>query len=173
MAKRVSDAIGTTTELRAQKNYTGHRLAPWLSHMMVSRQETQRALITPGEVMQLPADEEIVLVSGTPPVRAKKLRYYRDRNFTNRVLPEASMRSQDDDNEPTAWFGGVDLDDEGGNGGQGAVDRPERKLSQEPERSLERPKTAPERDQEPDIGDDDPAEDAGERPHALCEQFED
>ncbi|MBB40906.1 MULTISPECIES: conjugal transfer protein TraG [Hyphomonas] len=162
-AKRVSDAIGTTTELRAQKNYTGHRLAPWLSHMMVSRQETQRALITPGEVMQLPADEEIVLVSGTPPVRAKKLRYYRDRNFTNRVLPEASMRSQDDDNEPTAWFGGVDLDDEGGNGGQGAVDRPERKLSQEPERSLERPKTAPERDQEPDIGDDDPAEDAGER----------
>ena len=66
-------------------------------------------------------------------------------------------------NEPTAWFGGMDLDDEGGNGGQGAVDRPERKLSQEPERSLERPKTAPERDQEPDIGDDDPAEDAGER----------
>ena len=85
-AKRVSDAIGTTTELRSQKNYTGHRLAPWLSHMMVSRQETQRALITPGEVMQLSATDALVLVSGLPPIRARKLRYYKDRNFTDRVL---------------------------------------------------------------------------------------
>ncbi|KCZ53214.1 hypothetical protein HY29_17520, partial [Hyphomonas beringensis] len=118
-AKRVSDAIGTTTELRAQKNYTGHRLAPWLSHMMVSRQETQRALITPGEVMQLPADEELILVSGTPPVRAKKLRYFEDRNFTNRVLPEASIRSQDGEDEPATWSGDVGPDDEGGDGGDG------------------------------------------------------
>ena len=86
-AKRISDALGTTTELRAMKNYAGHRLAPWLSHVMVSRQETARQLLTPGEVMQLPADEELVLVSGTPPVRARKLRYYQDRNFTTRVLP--------------------------------------------------------------------------------------
>lgn len=48
-AKRFSDALGTKTELRSQKNYTGHRLAPWLSHMMVSRQETQRMLMTPGD----------------------------------------------------------------------------------------------------------------------------
>jgi type IV secretion system protein VirD4 len=90
-AKRVSDALGTTTELRAQKNYTGHRLAPWLSHMMVSRQETQRALVTPGEVMQLPATDEIVMVSGAPPVLAKKLRYFMDKNFTGRVLPPAEI----------------------------------------------------------------------------------
>lgn len=43
--------------------------------MMVSRQETQRALMTPGEILQLPATDEIVMVSGVPPVRAKKLRY--------------------------------------------------------------------------------------------------
>ena len=90
-AKRVSDALGTTTELRAQKNYTGHRLAPWLSHMMVSRQETQRALVTPGEVMQLAASDEIVMVSGAPPALAKKLRYFEDRNFTRRVLSPASV----------------------------------------------------------------------------------
>ena len=86
-AKRVSDALGSTTELRAMKNYAGHRLAPWLSHVMVSRQETARQLLTPGEVMQLPPDDEIVMVAGAPPVRAKKLRYYLDRNFTGRVLP--------------------------------------------------------------------------------------
>ncbi|MFK5978155.1 MAG: conjugal transfer protein TraG [Rhizobiaceae bacterium] len=85
-AKRISDALGTATELRAQKNYAGHRLAPWLAHVMVSRQETARPLLTPGEVMQLPQDEALVLVSGTPPIRAQKLRYYEDENFTTRCL---------------------------------------------------------------------------------------
>jgi type IV secretion system protein VirD4 len=86
-AKRISDALGTATELRAQRNYAGHRLAPWLSHVMVSKQETARALLTPGEVMQLPPQEELVLVSSLPPIRAKKLKYFEDGNFTRRVLP--------------------------------------------------------------------------------------
>lgn len=84
-AKRISDALGTATELRAQRNYAGHRLSPWLSHVMVSRQETARPLLTPGEVMQLPPADALVLVSGLAPIRAKKLRYYEDRNFTRRL----------------------------------------------------------------------------------------
>ena len=86
-AKRISDALGTATELRAQRNYAGHRLAPWLAHVMVSRQETARPLLTPGEVMQLPPSDELVLISGLPPIRAKKLRYFEDRNFLERILP--------------------------------------------------------------------------------------
>jgi hypothetical protein len=39
-AKRVSDALGTATEMRDSTNYAGHRLSPWLGHLMVSRQET-------------------------------------------------------------------------------------------------------------------------------------
>lgn len=85
-AKRISDALGTATEQRAMRNYAGHRLAPWLAHVMVSRQETARALLTPGEVMQLPSDDELLLVSGAPPVRAKKLRYYADPTFAGRVI---------------------------------------------------------------------------------------
>ena len=46
-AKRVSDALGTATEMRAMKNYAGHRLNPWLGHLMVSRQETARPLLDP------------------------------------------------------------------------------------------------------------------------------
>jgi type IV secretion system protein VirD4 len=69
------------------KNYAGHRLSPWLGHLMVSRQETARPLLTPGEVMQLPADDELVLVSGCPPIRAKKVRYFRDRQLNERVIP--------------------------------------------------------------------------------------
>ncbi|MBA3773584.1 MAG: conjugal transfer protein TraG [Ramlibacter sp.] len=92
-AKRISEALGTATELRAQRNYAGHRLAPWLGHLMVSRQETARPLLTPGEVMQLPPDDAVVMVSGHPPIKAKKLRYYQDRNFTTRVLPAPALIS--------------------------------------------------------------------------------
>ncbi len=86
-AKRVSDALGTATEMRAMKNYAGHRLSPWLGHLMVSRQETARPLLTPGEVMQLPPSDEIVMVAGIHPIRTKKARYYEDARFTERVLP--------------------------------------------------------------------------------------
>ncbi|MER8443396.1 conjugal transfer protein TraG [Mesorhizobium sp. M1066] len=94
-AKRVSDALGTATEMRAMKNYAGHRLSPWLGHMMVSRSETARQLLTPGEIMQLPPSDEIVMVAGTPPIRAKKARYYEDRRFQERVLPPPTITKPD------------------------------------------------------------------------------
>ncbi len=90
-AKRLSDALGTATEQRSMRNYAGHRLAPWLSHVMVSRQETARPLLTPGEVMQLPASDELVLVSGMPPVRAAKLRYFEEAVFSERMLPAPQL----------------------------------------------------------------------------------
>jgi len=90
-AKRISDAIGSTTEMRSMRNYAGHRLAPWLSHVMVSRQETARQLMTPGEVMQLPPEDEIILLSGFSPIKTKKLRYYEDKNFTGRVTPPPTL----------------------------------------------------------------------------------
>ena len=86
-ARRISDSLGTATEMRAMKNYAGHRLSPWLGHLMVSRQETARPLLTPGEVMQLPSDEALVQVSGVPPIRAKKARFYGDRELASRVGP--------------------------------------------------------------------------------------
>ncbi|KAB0549036.1 conjugal transfer protein TraG [Pseudomonas argentinensis] len=91
-AKRISETLGTATELRAQRNYAGHRLAPWLGHLMVSRQETARPLLTPGEVMQLPSDKAVVMLSGLAPIRAKKLRYFTDANFQSRVLPAPRLQ---------------------------------------------------------------------------------
>src|SRR5690606_23668642 len=86
-AKRISDALGTATEQRAMRNYAGHRLSPWLGHLMVSRTETARALLTPGEVMQLPADDELVMAAGLAPIRARKARYYSDGRLQRRILP--------------------------------------------------------------------------------------
>ena len=91
-AKRVSDALGTATEMRAMKNYAGHRLSPWLGHLMVSRQETARPLLTPGEIMQLPPHEQLVLVSGAPPIRAQKARYFKDPQLQARILSPPEVR---------------------------------------------------------------------------------
>ncbi|MFP1132586.1 conjugal transfer protein TraG [Asticcacaulis sp. W401b] len=90
-AKRVSDALGTATEMKAMKNYAGHRLSPWLGHLMVSRSETARPLLTPGEIMQLPPTDEIVMAAGLAPIRAKKARYYEDARFKERLLPPPKL----------------------------------------------------------------------------------
>jgi type IV secretion system protein VirD4 len=75
------------------QNYAGSRLAPWLGHIMVSRSETARQLLTPGEIMQLPPDDEIVMVAGSPPIRAKKARYFQDARFKERIVapPDPSI----------------------------------------------------------------------------------
>jgi len=104
-AKRVSDALGTATEMRAMKNYAGHRLSPWLGHLMVSRSETARQLLTPGEIMQLPPDDEIVMVAGTPPVRAKKARYFTDPRLTRRLLPAPKPNGSRKPPRPDDWTG--------------------------------------------------------------------
>jgi len=135
-AKRISDALGTATEQRAMRNYAGHRLAPWLAHVMVSRQETSRALLTPGEVMQLSPADELVLVSGLPPIRAKKLRYFEDRNFAARVAPAPLLVDGPYADAPPArpddWSNAVSVSDpapapvpalaaEEGEGGEGGI----------------------------------------------------
>lgn len=90
-AKRVSDSLGTATEMRDSTNYAGHRLSPWLGHLMVSRQETARPLLTPGEVMQLPPTDELLLVAGVAPIRATKARHYEDARFKERLLPPPDL----------------------------------------------------------------------------------
>ncbi len=92
--ERVSKALGTATEMKAMKNYAGHRLSPWLGHLMVSRSETARQLLTQGEVMTLPPDEEIVMVSGIHPIRAKKAAYYADPRLAARIMAPP---------DPAAW----------------------------------------------------------------------
>ncbi len=78
-------------------------MSPWLGHMMVSRSESARPLLTPGEIMQLPPSDEIVMVAGTPPIRAKKARYFEDSQLQDRVLAppvliaNADKRTADDD----------------------------------------------------------------------------
>ncbi|WP_264960575.1 type IV secretory system conjugative DNA transfer family protein, partial [Neoasaia chiangmaiensis] len=90
---------------RSQKNYAGHRLSPWLGHLMVSRQESARPLMTVGEVMQLPTRDEVIMVAGCPPVRARKARYFRDRRFVERVMPPPDPAQLPRPVRPDDWSG--------------------------------------------------------------------
>jgi len=94
-ARRVSDMVGAATAARFQRNYGGHRLAPWLNRVTVSQQENARPLLTPGEVMQLGPNEQLVFVAGCPPIRARKLRYFEDRELRGRCLPPPPPGTRD------------------------------------------------------------------------------
>ena len=102
-AKRLSDMLGVTTETRSQMNYAGSRMAPWLGHTMVSRQEVPRALLTPGEVMQLPPTDSLVFVGGSPPIRARKLRYFAEPTFQGRVRPPVTISPPSGPGAPSDW----------------------------------------------------------------------
>jgi type IV secretion system protein VirD4 len=71
-------------------------------HLMVSRSETARPLLTPGEIMQLPAGNEIVMLAGTPPIRAKKARYFEDPRLRERILPPPAPKARAEP-EPDDW----------------------------------------------------------------------
>lgn len=71
--------------------------------------EVQRALLLPQEVIQLPRDDQIILIESFPPIRAKKIKYFTDKFFTKRLLPptfvptqvpfDPRKHNQDDDEE--------------------------------------------------------------------------
>ncbi|NCP12712.1 MAG: conjugal transfer protein TraG [Sphingomonadales bacterium] len=106
-ARRVSESLGTATETRAMRNYAGHRLSPWLGHLMVSRSETARALLTQGEIMQLPDTDEIVMLAGSHPIRAKKARYYADLRLAKRIAQPNTPEPSPDQCEQGAWHGTI------------------------------------------------------------------
>ncbi|MFT7098307.1 MAG: type IV secretion system protein VirD4 [Rickettsiales bacterium] len=55
----------------------------------------QRALLLPQEVIQLPRDEEIVLIESQPAIRCNKIFYYKEKLFTSRLLPKIKIPVQD------------------------------------------------------------------------------
>jgi len=92
-AQWISDALGPKTEVHQQTTYTGHRLAPWLGHVMVADQESSRPLLDAAEICKLSAGDMILLVAGYPPIRARRFRYYEHPVFAARAnLPALKLK---------------------------------------------------------------------------------
>ncbi|WP_316354628.1 type IV secretory system conjugative DNA transfer family protein [Candidatus Trichorickettsia mobilis] len=66
-----------------------------LSGMSKSVSQVQRALLLPQEVIQLPRDEQIVLIESMPPIKSKKIFYFKDKFFTQRLLPGTFIPTQE------------------------------------------------------------------------------
>ena len=70
-----SDRIDDPTRLLSTHRSDGHQLAD------------SPTLLLPQEILQLPTDDEIIMVEGMPPIRARKIRYYEEPVFQNRLRP--------------------------------------------------------------------------------------
>lgn len=96
-AKLLSDMTGTTTIVKTQNSYSGDRLTPMLSNVSTSQNEVSRPLLTPDEVMRLPAAKKdasgnileagdmLIFVAGHAPIYGKQILYFNDPTFSERA----------------------------------------------------------------------------------------
>ncbi|MFW0778262.1 MAG: type IV secretory system conjugative DNA transfer family protein [Rickettsiales bacterium] len=61
----------------------------------INTSEVQRALLLPQEVITLPRDEQIILIESHPPIKTKKIFYYKDKFFLKRLLPRLPIPQQE------------------------------------------------------------------------------
>jgi type IV secretion system protein VirD4 len=57
--------------------------------------DVSRALLLPQEVIGLPKDEQIILIESFPPIKSKKIFYFKDKFFTKRLLPSTFVPTQE------------------------------------------------------------------------------
>ena len=72
--------------------------------------------------MQLPPSEAIVQVSGVPPIRATKVRYYLDAELVGRVADPPGDREPLNADGTAEWTSTIGISGGAGNGSGGAAD---------------------------------------------------
>ena len=92
-AKELSETIGNFTATHTQRQYSGGRLSVLLQHVNTNEQMVSRALLTPEELMRMPASDEIVFVSGHAPIYCQKIIYYTDPNLSKRCAIPPPVKS--------------------------------------------------------------------------------
>ena len=93
-ANMISQLVGNKTVDQASHNRPRFLdFNPASRTMHVS--ETQRALLLPQEVIQLPRDEQIILVESFSPIKCKKIFYFKDSFFKRRLLPPTEVPTQE------------------------------------------------------------------------------
>jgi type IV secretion system protein VirD4 len=93
-ANLISQLLGNKTAQQISYNKPKYLdLNPGARSLHVS--ETQRALLLPQEVIQLPREDQIILIESQPPIRAKKIFYFKERIFTSRLLKKIPIPKQE------------------------------------------------------------------------------
>jgi type IV secretion system protein VirD4 len=85
VAQEISESLGFQT---VKARSVSKKLDWWKEKQpSESVSDHRRALLLPQEVRDIGEEHAILLVEGTPPIKCKKIRYFRDKTFTRRVLP--------------------------------------------------------------------------------------
>lgn len=103
--EKVSRLTGTVTELRTSRSGPAGFGA---GRSSVSRAETERPLLEPGEVRALPSHEQLIFTAGFRPLRTEKLNYDRVEPFRRRARTPPPDPADDLDappGRPHPWAG--------------------------------------------------------------------
>ncbi len=93
-ANLISQLLGNKTAVQYSYNKPKYLdLNPGARTLHVS--EVQRALLLPQEVIQLPREDEIILIESQPPIRAKKIFYFQDQFFTKKLMKQIKVPKQE------------------------------------------------------------------------------
>lgn len=105
-AGEISRMLGQRTIHQWRKSYSRSFKAFLPGTPSVSEGSFGRPLMMPDEVMTMPLDEELVTITGKPPVKAKRIMYYSDPFFAPRAymkqpaIQTISLAKSEDDSEP-------------------------------------------------------------------------
>ncbi|MFM7620787.1 MAG: type IV secretory system conjugative DNA transfer family protein [Alphaproteobacteria bacterium] len=93
-ANLISQLIGNKTATQISYNKPKYLdLNPGARSLHVSN--VQRALLLPQEVIQLPREDQIILIESQPPVKCKKIFYFKDKFFTSRISSKIPIPKQE------------------------------------------------------------------------------
>jgi len=88
-AQILSNMLGTFT---VHHSHTTRRFGGRLFESSTTPTEVKRPLLTPDEVLRLPESDALLFLSGRPPVRATRARFYEDKELLRRSqLPPATL----------------------------------------------------------------------------------
>ena len=94
-AKYISDLLGKKTVISESEGSRPKYLDLNPGARQVSTQKSSRELLMPQEVIGLPKDEQIILIEANPPIRCKKIMYYKQKLFTERLMKAEPVPKQE------------------------------------------------------------------------------
>ncbi len=94
-AKYISDLLGDKTVVSQDEGSRPKYLDLNPGARQVSTKKSSRKLLMPQEVIGLPKDDQIILIEANPPVKCKKIVYYKDKLFSSRIMKPIKVPKQE------------------------------------------------------------------------------
>ncbi|HSQ97849.1 MAG TPA: type IV secretory system conjugative DNA transfer family protein [Rickettsiales bacterium] len=94
-AKYISDLLGEKTLVTQEEGSRPKYLDLNPGARQVSTKKSGRKLLMPQEVIGLPQEEQIILTEANPPVKCKKVVYWKDKLFTSRLMKPIKVPKQE------------------------------------------------------------------------------